>query len=61
MWFHEPIRADDWVVVDLKPLKARSARGTYHGSLRDRHGLLGAILCQEHLLLPLPDGKTIEE
>ncbi len=24
MWFHEAIRADEWVLVDLRPLKARA-------------------------------------
>jgi len=52
LWFHENIRADDWVLVDLRPVKARSARGSYHGSLRDRHGALGATVYQEQLLLP---------
>jgi acyl-CoA thioesterase II len=52
MWFQADIRADDWVLVDLRPLKAIGGRGVYHGSLRDRHGLLGATLHQEHLLLP---------
>ncbi len=52
VWFQEDIRADDWVLVDLRPVKARSARGTYHGSLRDRHGVLGATIYQEQLLLP---------
>jgi acyl-CoA thioesterase-2 len=52
MWFQEDIRADDWVLVDLRPVKARSARGTYHGSMRDREGRLGATLYQEQLLLP---------
>jgi acyl-CoA thioesterase-2 len=52
MWFHEEIRADDWVLVDLRPVKARSSRGTYQGSLRDRDGRLGAILAQEMLLIP---------
>jgi hypothetical protein len=33
-------------------VKARSARGAYHGSLRDRDGHLGATLYQEQLLLP---------
>jgi acyl-CoA thioesterase-2 len=52
LWFHEPIRADDWVLLDLVPVKARAARGVYHGSLRDRHGALGATVYQEHLLIP---------
>ena len=52
MWFQTDIRADDWVLVDLRPVKAVGGRGTYHGSLRDRRGLLGATVYQEHLLLP---------
>jgi acyl-CoA thioesterase-2 len=52
MWFQEPIRADEWVLVDLKPVKARAGRGTYHGSLRDEAGCLGATLYQEQLLTP---------
>jgi acyl-CoA thioesterase-2 len=52
VWFQEDIRADEWVLVDLRPVKARSARGCYHGSLRDRSGALGATIYQEQLLLP---------
>jgi acyl-CoA thioesterase-2 len=52
VWFQEDIRADEWVLVDLHPVKARSARGVYDGSLRDRDGRLGATICQEQLLLP---------
>lgn len=52
MWFQENIRADDWVLIDLQPEKARSARGCYRGSLRDRHYVLGATIHQEQLLLP---------
>jgi acyl-CoA thioesterase-2 len=52
IWFQQDIRADDWVLVDLHPVKAHSARGCYHGSLRDRHGALGATMYQELLLLP---------
>jgi acyl-CoA thioesterase-2 len=52
VWFQHGIRADDWVLVDLRPIKAWGGRGAYHGSLRDRSGALGATLYQEHLLLP---------
>jgi acyl-CoA thioesterase II len=52
MWFHQRIRADDWVLVDLRPIKAMGSRGVYQGSLRDRRGVLGATLHQEQLLLP---------
>ncbi|HXZ62046.1 MAG TPA: acyl-CoA thioesterase domain-containing protein [Acidimicrobiales bacterium] len=52
VWFHDGIRADDWVLLDLRPVKARSARGLYTGSIRDRNGALGATVQQEQLLLP---------
>jgi acyl-CoA thioesterase II len=59
MWFQEDIRADAWVLVDLRPVKARSARGCYHGSLRDRAGALGATIYQEQLLLPGSAADTL--
>ncbi len=52
MWFQQDIRADEWVLIDLEPVKAWGSRGVYHGSLRDRAGALGATLYQEHLLRP---------
>ncbi|HEY1830732.1 MAG TPA: acyl-CoA thioesterase domain-containing protein [Acidimicrobiales bacterium] len=52
MWFQEPIRADQWVLIDLRPVKAKAARACYDGSLRDEAGRLGATFYQEHLLLP---------
>jgi acyl-CoA thioesterase-2 len=54
MWFHDPIRADEWVLLDLQPLKAGYGRGTYHGSLRSESGTLGATIAQETLLIPVP-------
>jgi acyl-CoA thioesterase-2 len=58
IWFHAPIRADAWMLLELWPLKAGSARGVYHGSLRSQTGALGAVFAQEmllrHRLLP-PD------
>jgi acyl-CoA thioesterase-2 len=58
MWFHEPIRADDWVLLDLRPIKAGTGRSTYQGSIRDEAGRLGATLAQETLLLPM---SSVEE
>lgn len=55
VWFHEPIRVDDWVLIDMHPIRASGARGTYLGTMRDRHGGLGALLGQEMLLrMPRP-------
>jgi acyl-CoA thioesterase II len=50
LWFHEPIRADEWMLLELWPLKASSSRGVYSGSLRSPDGRLGAVLAQEMLL-----------
>jgi acyl-CoA thioesterase II len=50
LWFHDPIRADEWTLLEMWPLKAGSARGVYHGSLRSRTGVLGAVFAQEMLL-----------
>jgi acyl-CoA thioesterase len=44
------IRADEWMLLELWPLKASSSRGVYSGSLRSEDGRLGAILTQEMLL-----------
>lgn len=50
LWFHDPIRADEWMLLELWPLKASGARGVYSGSLRSEDGRLGALLAQEMLL-----------
>jgi acyl-CoA thioesterase-2 len=50
VWFHEPVRVDDWVLVDLVPERASDARGTYLGTLRGRDGALAALIGQESLL-----------
>jgi acyl-CoA thioesterase II len=56
LWFHDPIRIDDWVLLEMWPDKAGGARGVYHGAVRDRDGRLGAMLAQEMLLRPGPLG-----
>jgi acyl-CoA thioesterase-2 len=52
VWFHQHLRADDWVLLDLWPMKASGARGVYLGTVRGRDGSLGAMLSQEMLLRP---------
>jgi acyl-CoA thioesterase-2 len=52
LWFQEPIRVDDWVLLEMFPDKAGGSRGVYHGTVRDRDGRLGALLAQEMLLRP---------
>ncbi|HUZ10853.1 MAG TPA: acyl-CoA thioesterase domain-containing protein [Acidimicrobiales bacterium] len=50
IWFHDPIRLDEWALIDLWPLRASGARGTYLGTVHDRQGSLGCVLAQEALL-----------
>jgi acyl-CoA thioesterase II len=60
LWFHDPIRADEWMLLELWPLKAISSRGVYSGSLRSEEGRLGALLAQEMLLRDLElDAETL--
>ena len=50
VWFQAPMRADEWMLLELWPLTVVGARGTYQGSLRDSSGVLGAVVTQEMLL-----------
>jgi acyl-CoA thioesterase II len=49
LWFHRPIRLDDWVLMSLDPVSTGRGRGLYKGGIWDRHGTLGATLAQETL------------
>ena len=57
LWFHEPVRVDDWILVDLHPERASDARGSYMGTLRSRAGALAAVVGQE-CLLRFPKGAS---
>ncbi|HET9076637.1 MAG TPA: acyl-CoA thioesterase domain-containing protein [Acidimicrobiales bacterium] len=61
LWFHQQLSMDDWVLIDMWPLKATSGRGLYTGLVQDRAGRVGATLTQEILLRsprqPLPPVK----
>ena len=50
LWFHQPIRIDEWVLLDMWPLRASGARGTYMGAVHDRTETLGCVFAQEALL-----------
>ena len=50
VWYHQPIRIDNWVLVDLHPLRASGARGTYIGTVHTQGGDLGCVHAQEMLL-----------
>lgn len=50
MWYHRPLRVDDWVYYDLNSPVAFGARGLSHGSLYAANGDLVASVAQEGLV-----------
>ena len=49
LWFHRPVRLDEWVLMDLVPHSTARGRGFYSGTIRAADGTLGASLTQEAL------------
>ncbi|MFB4319245.1 acyl-CoA thioesterase [Actinomadura sp. 21ATH] len=49
VWFHRPVRMDDWVLMDLVPHTVAAGRGWYTGSIHAHDGTLAASLTQEAL------------
>lgn len=56
MWFHRPLRADEWVFYDQASPNASNALGLSFGKLYDEHGVLGAHAAQEGLVR-IVDGR----
>lgn len=54
VWFHRPVRMDEWVLVDLEPVVASGGRAYYTGAVYDRDGRLLASISQEHIRRPNP-------
>lgn len=50
LWFHQPFRADNWLLYDQNAPIARSARGFTRGSFYNREGGLVASVAQEILM-----------
>ncbi len=53
VWFHRPIRPDDWMLFDLRPVSNSGSRGLVHGTMHARDGVLGASVAQEALIRPV--------
>jgi acyl-CoA thioesterase II len=53
VWFHRPLRADDWLLYDLEAVAVAGARGLSRGTLSTADGVLVASVAQEVLLRPL--------
>jgi len=53
MWFHRPLRMDDWIFLDQVSHSASNARGLAWGTAWNRTGELVASVVQEGLIRPL--------
>lgn len=49
VWFHRPLRLDEWVLVDMVPRTVARGRGWYIGEVLATDGTLGASFTQEAL------------
>jgi acyl-CoA thioesterase-2 len=56
MWFHRPLRADDWLLYHQKSPSAQAARGLAEGFIYRRDGALAATVIQEGLIRPMKEG-----
>lgn len=50
IWFHHPMRVDEWFFYDMSSRWAGSGRALCHGEIFDRSGRLCASITQEGLL-----------
>jgi acyl-CoA thioesterase-2 len=50
IWFHRPIRADDWLLIDAVPVSNGGARGLVRGTIHNRAGVHVASFAQELLI-----------
>jgi acyl-CoA thioesterase-2 len=53
IWFHRPVRADEWLLYLTDSPSAQQGRGLARGLLYDQAGALVATIAQECLLLPI--------
>lgn len=54
VWFHRPIRFDDWVLYSTTSPAAAESRGLGHGHFFDRDGLVLATVVQEGIVKHFP-------
>jgi acyl-CoA thioesterase-2 len=59
VWFHRPVRLDEWVLMDLVAHTAAAGRGWYTGSIYAQDGTLGASLTQEALFRTPRPGRGV--
>jgi acyl-CoA thioesterase-2 len=50
VWFHRPVRADDWITYEQTSPTSAGGRGLSSGRMLDQHGAVVATIMQEVLL-----------
>jgi acyl-CoA thioesterase-2 len=55
VWFHRPIRADEWILFDLRTVSSFGARGLAAGTMHTHDGVLGVSIAQEALIRPVAE------
>jgi acyl-CoA thioesterase II len=58
IWWHRPIRVDDWFLYAQHSPNGIGARGLAHGELYSREGVLGASTAQEGMIRPRRATRT---
>jgi acyl-CoA thioesterase-2 len=56
MWFHRPLRADEWLLYHQKSPSAHGARGLAEGFIFRFDGALAVTVMQEGLMRPMKSG-----
>jgi len=54
LWFHRPMRADEWFLYELRAVSNAGARGLAVGTMHNTDGVLGISVAQEALLRVVP-------
>ncbi len=57
MWFHRPVRIDDWLLYDCDSPSASGSRGLARGMIFNRSGKLVASTAQEGMIRVLDSAK----
>jgi acyl-CoA thioesterase-2 len=57
MWFHQPFRADEWLLFDQSTNSSSGARGLARGDIYTRDGRLVVSVVQEGLIRPVRPGR----
>jgi acyl-CoA thioesterase-2 len=56
MWFHRPLRADQWLLYHQRSPSAHGARGLAEGYIYRQDGALAVTVIQEGLIRPVQPG-----